>query len=235
MRLKFWQKPQEYYEEELKPKKKETFASVSDKILIKRMKKDDTFGIEMAMRYKGLEREKPESLQEKLKEEVELRKILKDLFGKEEAKGSFLANLIDKDTIKLALSMFAKQMGVGVEPEEAPKQLERQEIPRLAAPKPRKQKKQVDLNDLTPYLDYQPEEVIKELANKASEGDKQARQWLTFLGEQSYEGITMQLSLLAQHPQYSVIAKELLLENRKEWIEKLLELAKNIKIEEKFE
>jgi hypothetical protein len=237
MKFKFWQREPEYFsDEELKPKKKETFASVSDKVLIKRMKKDSAFGIEMAMRYKGLEREKPQGIKEKLKEEIELRKLFKDYLGKEpDTKGGWLSSLVDKDSVKLILSIVAKQMGMTLEPSpaEEPKQLEQeteQEVPKLAAPKPGKQ---VDLRELTPYLDYEPENVIKELVAKGSQGDNQSMYWISFLRNQTYDSITMQLSLLAQHPQYSAIAKELLLEQRREWIEKLLESAKTIKMEEK--
>lgn len=235
-----WTKKDEVFIEEEKPKKKETFSSVSDKILIKRMKKDNTFGIEMAMRYKGLDKEKPESFKEKLKEEVELKKLMKEYFGKEGGggEGSWLSKLLDKETFSLILAIAASQLGIDVSKlqqgqGEAVGQIEQPKQPQLSAPKAKPKLKKLSINDLIPYLDYEPEEVIKELADKASAGEQQAMLWLYHLKGQTYEGLVTELSIFTQYPEYSVIANQLLSEERKPWLEKLLELTKNIKIEEK--
>lgn len=243
MKLKFWKREPDYDDIEfMKPKrKKETIGSASDKILIRRMKKQpDGFGLEIAMRHRGLEKEKPQNLKEMMKEQVELRKLTREYFGYEEGQpdSGMLGKLLNSDMAKAfaeataqnLAKMMAPQMQKQMQQQEQQAQIAQSQAEQQALAQPEQQQlpqetiRMPKLDELLPYLEEEPQDVISMLKERE---DEQARLWLTLLSKSSYRQICQLLRPVQEkNPELESLIGDLLHEDREKWWRELLEAAK---------
>jgi len=211
--MKFpWQKAPEFFIEEKQKKPRETLASVADKLLIRKMKRDpDGYGIEAAKKIKGMRRDESKGVIEQLKEFRELKKVLADLGGEGGGGGGILQTIIEN--LPAIIQTLPQAIGAV------------QQSPQVSSPQPKlvemPKEEPVNLSDLTQYLDMEPEQAFEELKSRYP-------QWVSVLKLQSYGGIIKQLEQFrGTKPELDSIIDKLASDEGKKWLQMMLKLAKS--------
>lgn len=113
----FRRKTPEFLPNYREPKKPESLHSLSEKIIMRQMKKDPEFGLTIAQRVKNvapIEHAPEKSLQEQIAELRDLKEALGETFGEQKDGAGGIAgmvrDLIGKEGIQLILGMIASQM-----------------------------------------------------------------------------------------------------------------------------
>jgi len=239
--FKFWkrQEPEEYV---LEPRKRgrETLAQTAEKIIQRKMKKDpDGYGLEAAEKLKGMRHPEPKTVSDFLRELKEYRQAMREAGLESEGKENMLSLIVKTagDIIGPVIQqkMLEAQGTTQVVTEMPPSIEEKPKQPSLPQPEPKRQPKQeqpgASLSELVGYLDYEPQDIIADLVERYNNQDTQAALWLGVLGGKSYDEVIALLQPLAGYPEFASVVEELMSEDRREWLEKLLELAKQSYLE----
>lgn len=235
MNWRFWRTEPEYIEdEEARPKRKaETLKSVSEKLLIRRMKKQpDTFGIEVAQRTMGVS--KDEGIAELMKQMRELRKFegefgskgggeswLKQLgSGIAEGFAPVVADIIQNIAAKQPKLQPRPQLGQQPtlqqgQPEEAPQQQPEPQVEPQVEP----EEARFSLEHINEVLNLSPKQAVIRLEQYNAD-------WLSLLSDHTYETFIEAVRLWPKNELTTPLIDELLKETRKEWIEEVLAEAK---------
>ena len=222
MRLKFWKHEDypEYYPPK-KPRQKKTMRSVAEKLVMKEMEASND--IDLAEKVLKISKPPARSLSEMLEE---YRKN-EELMGRGGGQGSgALDTLLNSEFAKGAGETLVKMMTPQQQqrvPIQRPQQeqiVQPQETPALP------ESKTISPLDLTSYLDYEPADTIQELKGMAEQGDPQANALLTFLKQETYGSLVAKLEPFKQNPEFKEGISELLSPERKAWLSKVLNLAK---------
>ena len=233
-----WSKEEIYFEE--KPKKpKETLASVSEKILIRRMKKQpDGFGTDVALRQKGLTDTKG-TLKEQLKELKEFKELGVEFFGGgKEGKGGLIDSILNsKFAVRLADGMMTKmEQMAGQLPVPPPGQvfltdstgkvyqIPESQAKRLQEAPPEEKEpvtKQIPIKDLVYIFDLEPPAVIAELKSFNPT-------WIKFIAGQTYADLVKRLQEMPADEELKPYKEQLLSKERKEWVKSVINEAKKV-------
>lgn len=108
-----------------------------------------------------------------------------------------------------------KQLGAGTPTASPPKKLSVKE-------KPAKQIALPDADEMLAFLEYEPEALVEELRQRYNANDELAAYAISFLPTMTYKKLVTMIEPYQEHDKYGVVVKELLLETRREWLEKVL-------------
>jgi len=220
MRWKFWEKPEYYIEDEVKSKKKpETLASVAEKLLIRKMKRDpDDYGLTAAERIKNIGKPEEKSLVGQLKELKQTQDLLRQLGG--ESGGSWL-----KEIGKSFAEAIAPTIGEIIQSKASQLPANRPQLDvgqPEPEPKPQPQRtEQFEFTDLVQVMDFEPQDAIGQLAQLNPT-------WVEMLARSDYSSF---ISLLEKVPSAEATDKflrELLTADRQKWVEALIDAAKMV-------
>jgi hypothetical protein len=217
MKLRFWQKEPEYdYLPERKLRQRETLSQVSERILIKQMKKDPQYGLAMAEKVKGIGKAEDKSLLSQLEELRELKHALSDFGG--EGQGSLLKDIITAlPEIVKVLPMVTQSQSMQ---QPMPQQIQQQEIRQIQQTKLLEPEPKVSIHDLGSLLDTEPEDAIQILESVAP-------QWLTILREHDYDSLLDKIKPFAEtETEIAGIVKRLSGDDGKVWLNRLIKLSK---------
>ena len=231
MRLRFWKKDEDYFEEMPRVKRpRETLAQLSEKLIMKQMKADPTYGLQIAEKVKKVAKVEDKSLLSQVKELRQIQSALRELGVGVEGEGQqgMLAGLFDRETVKTILATIVQTLskqGQALSQAEQPT-LAQSEQPQLTAPTD-ETIPMPSLTELLPYLEEEPESVISMLKERQQAGDEQGILWLNLLSKSSYRQICQLLRpVQEQNPELETLIGSLLHESREKWWRELLEGAK---------
>ncbi|MFH1031631.1 MAG: hypothetical protein V1767_03580 [Chloroflexota bacterium] len=219
--------------------KKATFGTIADKILIKKMKQDPNFGLELAKKYRGLDSEKgqPQDIKQLLKQQVELKELISELTGGDKAPATanwwqtILSNVIDKNTLNMLIQMILsakmspealKSMGIEVhppQPQALPAQSEEKTTPlKLSVAKSAANDNDEFMGLLQSITKFTPEEAILEIS-------KMEPELIPIVARQTYESLTKFLKSAKIDSEFEEIRQQLIGEQRKSWLEGIIKAA----------
>lgn len=243
MKLKFWEKQPQFYEEEVPARKRETLASLSDKLIMKEMKQNPDYGLKVAERVKHISKDEGASLTGQLKEYKQLQDLLKGIAGGGEGSGSLLRDVIQ--AIPQVLAMVPQFMPQAPQFQQ-PQMQQPSPMPKLTSPQPTpaeptqaepsppqptspqpQQAEQaipeepVTIGQLTEVLDLEPEDAI-EVLKQDYPG------WLKVLSIQTVDGIFAQIMPLRDtSPEITEVVDRLTSKEGKKWLGSVIKLAKS--------
>ncbi|MBN2455427.1 MAG: hypothetical protein JXB29_02645 [Sedimentisphaerales bacterium] len=175
--------------------------------------------------------EQPDLL-EVLRQAKEAKDLIKDELGTTDNK-SWIRDLAEIIKVLPQAMQAAQQQGlIGQVAQQSrqsrqPPQIFRHEQLSQAQQQPAEQKQeqvQLKLESLLPLLEMEPAEAIEFLSSEA-ENDQQVGMWLGFLATTDYQTIVTLLNTV-QDPDLQPYVEQLLANDRKEWLEEVLKLAK---------
>ncbi len=229
MRWKFWQQP-DFYEEIPRAKRpRETLTQLSEKLIMKQMKQDAEYGLQMAEKVKKVAKVENKTLLSQVKELRQIQTALRELgVGGEEQGSSILMQILQAlpmvpQLLDQLRQSQAQQSQVQQPPQ--PEQLSQPEQPQLT--QPTEEIPMPSLGELLPYLEEEPESVISMLKERQEAGDQQAILWLNLLSKSSYRQICSLLRPVQEKsPELETLIGSLLHESREKWWRELLDGAK---------
>ncbi|MBA7472057.1 hypothetical protein ES707_07377 [subsurface metagenome] len=229
MRFKFWQRQPDFFEEMPRGKRpRETLTQLSEKLIMKQMKANPTYGLQMAEKVKKVAKVEDKSLLSQVKELRQIQTALRELgVGGEEQQG-MLAGLFDRETIQTILATIVQALGKGqplpqIQQPPQQEQLSQPERQQLTQPTD-ETIRMPSLSELLPYLEMPPEDVVALLKERQEAGDEQAILWLNLLSKSSYKQICQLLRPVQEtNPELESLIFSLLHESREKWWRELLE------------
>ena len=216
MRLPWKHKDEEIVSEPL-PRKRETLRQVSEKILIRKMRKDpDGFGIEVAKRVTGAHEPEPRSVMSQLKELKELKSAITELSDGES--GGIWKDVMS--VIATTLPETLKQM----QPQQTQQQpvinKPLQQVEYRQIDKPPKEPPKVSLANLTELIDKTPEDAYQALKGLYP-------QWIDLLKLMTVDELIAQVRQFQDTtPEVIDVIEKFESEDGRTWLEKLINLAK---------
>lgn len=234
MNWKFWQRQPDFYEEMPRAKRpRETLTQLSEKLIMKQMKQDAEYGLQMAEKVKKVAKVENKTLLSQVKELRQLQTALRELgVGGEEQGSSILMQILQALPIVPQLldqlrQSQAQQPQVQHPPQQ--EQLSQPEQQQLTTPTD-ETIRMPSLSELLPYLEEEPESVISMLKERQQAGDEQAILWMNLLSRSSYKQICQLLRPIQEKsPELETLIGSLLHESREKWWRELLEAAKRAK------
>ncbi len=226
MRWKFWEQPDFYGEIPRAKRPRETLTQLSEKLIMKQMKADPNYGLQIAEKVKKVAKVEDKSLLSQVKELRQIQTALRELgVGEEEQGSSMLMQILQAlpmvpQLLDQLRQSQAQQPQVQQPPQ--PDQLTQPEQQQLTQPTD-ETIPMPSLAELLPYLEEEPESVISMLKERQEAGDEQGKLWLNLLSKSSYKQIC-QLLRPIQEKSPELIA-DLLHESREKWWRALLEAA----------
>lgn len=203
-----------------RPRQKQTLANVSEKILIRQMKKDPDYGLKAAERLKGVVREDKKTVADQLREYKELKALLSEFSTGVDGGGkSVLAQLLEMAPV---IMQNLPQILASVKPDSSQQVLKQpqaqQSLPEAKPASQQLNEEVVNINDLLPYLDLEPAKVIEQLKANGKDG------WLRFLKQTPYEKIIEMLTPWTKHPEFGTLVQQMI-SDKADWLKELVELA----------
>lgn len=225
MRWKFWQRQPDFYEEMPRAKRpRETLTQLSEKLIMKQMKQNAEYGLQIAEKIKKVAKVEDKSLLSQVKELRQIQTALRELGVGGEGEGQgILSGLFDRETIQTILATIIQALGKGqpLPPVEQP-QLTQPEQPQLT--QPTEEIPMPSLSELLPYLEMPAEDVVALLKERQQAGDEQAILWMNLLSKSSYKQICQLLRPIEQqNPELETLIGSLLHESREKWWRELLD------------
>ena len=146
--------------------------------------------------------------------------------------GQTLGQALEPMAKKLLVQIQQQQTGQPQQQIQQQQQLSQAEQPQLTKPPQPKLPETTEtinvphLDELMPYLEEEPQDIIAMLKERREAGDTQAELWLKLLSKGSYKQVCALLrSLQEQNPQLESLLADLLHENREQWWRALLKTA----------
>ena len=236
MHWKFWERPEEYLEETAKPPraKAQTLKQTAERIVQRKMKKDpEGYGLVASEKLLSMTKEETKSLASQLKEHRELQKTLQDLSG-----GGGQGWLKELGSgVAQALAPYLGEIVQNLATKQARGQplIENREQPRLPKAESRPEVETAPEVEKAPETEPEPQFSLEHINDVLALSPKQAvvrleqynAEWLTLIAEYNYENFLEAVKLWEKTPLTEPLIKELLSKGRKEWIESVIEEARN--------
>lgn len=226
MNWKFWQRQPDFYEEMPRAKRpRETLTQLSEKLIMKQMKQNAEYGLQIAEKIKKVAKVENKTLLSQVKELRQIQTALRELGVGGEGEGQgILSGLFDRETIQTILATIIQALGKG-------QPLPRVEQPSLTQPAQQQLTQSTDetipmpsLSELLPYLEMPPEDVVALLKERQQAGDQQAILWMNLLSRSSYKQICQLLRpIQEQNPELETLIGSLLHESRESWWREILD------------
>lgn len=226
MRWKFWQRQPDFFEEMPRAKRpRETLTQLSEKLIMKQMKQNAEYGLQIAEKVKKVAKVEDKTLLSQVKELRQIQTALRELGVGGEGEGQgILSGLFDRETIQTILATIIQALGKGqpLPPVEQPT-LTQPERQQLTAPTD-ETIRMPSLSELLPYLEEEPQDIISMLKERQQAGDEQAILWMNLLSKSSYKQICQLLRPIEQqNPELETLIGQLLHESRESWWRELLD------------
>lgn len=232
-----WRKQEsenEVYLGEKPKKKKETLVSVAEKILIRKMKQDSEYGIEIAEKVKRMSRPEPKTVSDFLKELKEYRSVMKEAGLEGGGDKGMLRQILEVLPSIPALLQEARQlqqsMPQGMPPPQ-PAQIYQPPVQQIAEVQPQieQQKKKspkftLKLEEVMDLLMLTPQQAWQTLHDRGEEG------WIKYLSTNSFEDLVKALENIADRPEYSQYMNNIkdFLKQQHAWLQGLVEIAHGV-------
>ena len=224
MRFLRWRKQFPEYTPEEYPKKRqrETLTSLSERLILREMKRNPEYGLKVAEKVKSISKDET-SMTAQLRQFKELRNLLKDVASVDGGSSSMIRDILQClpqviATLPQAMETMRQQQGnAGQLPvqQSVPVQIQQPE------PQPEPvQQPQVYLYQLHEVLEMPPEQAFEILQTSYPD-------WVRILAMLKPEQVMAQvMSLATDNPEVTPIIEQLSSETGREWLNKIIKLAK---------